>query len=182
LNSTYLFESARLRFRETTVNDAEDMYRLNSDPDVMRYTGDVSWNSIAEAKQFLATYQDFKKNGMGRWAAIRREDEAMIGWCGLKLHPNGEVDLGYRLFKKYWNMGYATEAGLASLHYGFDVLGLKTIIGQVLPANKASIRVLEKVGMYFLRHDKDELTGEKILVYTISNEDFRRNKSLSTGR
>lgn len=182
MNSPNLFESPRLYFRETTVDDAELMYQLNSDPEVMRYTGDISWNSVDQARQFLADYQDFKKNGMGRWAAIRKSDGAMIGWCGLKLHPNGEVDLGYRLFKKYWNQGYATEAGLANLNYGFNELGLKSIIGQVLPVNKASIRVLEKVGMQFLRHDIDKPTEEKIIVYTITHEDFSRNKSLSFGR
>jgi [ribosomal protein S5]-alanine N-acetyltransferase len=182
VSSNYLFDSPRLRFRETTVNDAEVMYRLNSDPEVMQYTGDVSWNSVEEARKFLANYPDFRKNNMGRWAAVRKEDDAVIGWCGLKLHPNGEVDLGYRLFKTYWNQGYATEAGLASLNYGFEKLGLKEIIGQVLPVHSASIRVLEKVGMQFLRHDIDEETGEKILVYSISNEDFSRNKSISAGR
>ena len=172
---TTLFESPRLYFRETTVEDAEVMYRLNSDPEVMQYTGDISWNSVEEARGFLDRYQDFRKNNMGRWAAIRKEDNEAIGWCGLKLHPNGEVDLGYRLFKKFWNQGYATEAGLACLKYGFDQLKLQDIIGQVLPVNGASIRVLEKVGMKFLRNDIDEETGEKIIVYNISNEDFRRD-------
>lgn len=181
MSSIYLFESPRLRFRETTVNDAETMYRLNSDPEVLQYTGDISWHSVEEAREFLASYPDFRKNNMGRWAAVRKEDDAVIGWCGLKLHPNGEVDLGYRLFKQFWNLGYATEAGLASLEYGFEKLGLKEIIGQVIPVNVASIRVLEKVGMQFLRQDVDEETGNKILVFSINHEDFSRNKSLSAG-
>lgn len=180
MNNIYLFESPRLRFRETTVNDADVIYRLNSDPEVMQYTGGVSWNSIAEAGEFLANYQDFRKNNMGRWAAVRKDDGAVIGWCGLKLQANGEIDLGYRLFKNYWNQGYATEAGLASLNYGFEKLGLKKIIGQVLPVHFASIRVLEKVGMHFLRHDVDKQTGQNILVYTITHEDFCRNKSISS--
>jgi ribosomal-protein-alanine N-acetyltransferase len=179
VTSIFLFESPRLRFRETNTEDAKEMYELNSDPEVMRYTGDVHWKSVEEARHFLRHYSDFERNRMGRWAAIRKEDGAMIGWCGLKLHPNGEVDLGYRLFQKYWNQGYATEAGLSNLKYGFEVLGLHSIIGQVMPENAASVRVLEKVGMHFLRHDTDEETGEKIFVYSISHEDFRRNKPVS---
>ena len=175
----FLFESERLWFRETTPDDAEEMYKLNSDPDVMRYTGDVYWDSVEQAREFLSNYSDFRKNKMGRWAAIRKEDGAMIGWCGLKLHADGMVDLGYRLFKKYWNQGFATEAGLVNLEYGFETLKLKEIVGQVIPEHAASIRVLEKVGMTYSHDALDEDEGYKILVYKITNENFRRHQSVS---
>ena len=103
----------------------------------------------------------------------------MLGWCGLKKHPEGFVDLGYRLQKNYWNQGYATEAGLASLKYGFETLALKEIVGQVIPKHTASIRVLEKVGMTFSHEGIDQEEGYKILVYKITHEDFRRHQSLS---
>lgn len=172
----FIFESERLRFRETCVEDAETMFALNSDPNVLKYTGDVPWQSAEEARVFLANYSDFKRNKMGRWAAVRKSDGALIGWCGLKLLPNGQVDLGYRLFAKFWNQGYATEASLANLAYGFNVLNLPEIIGRVLPEHKASTRVLQKVGMQFLKNDIDELNGAEIHVYLIDRNTFRKEK------
>lgn len=171
---SFLFESERLVFREIIENDARDMYALNSDPDVMRYTGDIYWDSIEQAREFLISYPDYRKNNMGRWAAIRKQDNAMIGWCGLKLHEDGLVDLGYRLFKKYWNLGYATEASIASLKYGFETLGLAEIVARAIPENKASIRIMEKCGMQFSHRERDEMHGEEIVVYKITHEDFRR--------
>jgi RimJ/RimL family protein N-acetyltransferase len=170
-----LFTTPRLYLRETTAQDAEVMFALNSDPEVLRYTGDEPFESIEEAAIFLANYQDFKKNNMGRWAVVRKEDETVLGWCGLKLHPDGMVDLGFRLFKKYWNQGYATEASLGCLKYGFETLNLTKIVGRVVPANVASARVLQKLGMNFSHLEMDENHREEIAIYKITHEDFRRN-------
>ena len=128
-----------------------------------------------EVANFLSNYQDFKKNNMGRWAVVRKDDEDVLGWCGLKLHTNGLVDLGFRLFKKYWNQGYATEASLGCLAYGFETLLLTEIVGRVVPANMASARVLKKIGMHFSHFEVDEHHGEQIAIYKITDEDFRRN-------
>jgi RimJ/RimL family protein N-acetyltransferase len=67
-----------------------------------------------------------------------------LGWCGLKyLFETNEVDLGYRFMKKFWGKGYATEAALACIEYGFATLNLHQIVGRALPGNLASIKVLE---------------------------------------
>jgi ribosomal-protein-alanine N-acetyltransferase len=165
----------RLYLRETTPQDAEVMFALNSDPEVLRFTGDDPFDSIEEVATFLANYSDFKKNNMGRWAVIRQEDEAVLGWCGLKLHPDGMVDLGFRLFKKFWNQGVATEASLGCLKYGFETLNLTEIVGRVVPENVASASVLQKIGMRFSHVEIDNHHGEEIAIYKITHEDFRRN-------
>lgn len=165
----------RLYLRETTANDAAVMFALNSDPEVLRFTGDEPFDSVEEAATFLANYADFKKNNMGRWAVIRKSDDAILGWCGLKLHSDGMVDLGFRLFKKYWNQGYATEASLGCLAYGFVTLHLTEIVGRVVPENVASARVLQKAGLRFSHLETDKRHGEQIAIYKITHEDFRRN-------
>jgi len=172
---SFLFESERLRFRETTPQDAQAMFDLNSDVDVLKYTGDQPFSSVQEAQKFLANYTDFKKNGMGRWAVVRKVDHAILGWCGLKLHPEGFVDLGYRLQRKYWSLGFATEASLACLAYGFNTLRLKEIVARSVPENKASIRIMEKCGMTFSHKSFDELHNQEIVIYTITNENFSRH-------
>ena len=145
-----ILETPRLYLRELKVTDAEDFFLLNQDPEVIRYTGDVAFNHISEAVSFLQNYNPYELYGYGRWAVIRKEDNAFLGWCGLKYSSDlDEVDVGFRFFKKYWNQGYATESAKASLHYGFETLHLNKIVGRAMKANSASIKVLEKTGMQY---------------------------------
>jgi RimJ/RimL family protein N-acetyltransferase len=66
------------------------------------------------------------------------------------LEDLGEIDVAYRLMPTHWHLGLATEAALASVRYGFSDLGLKQIIGLVMPENIASVRVLEKAGLRYV--------------------------------
>lgn len=160
-----ILETERFILREKTAEDAEFFYELNSDPEVIRYTGNDSFTSIEEAKRLLDDYPDYKQNGYGRWGVVEKATGEMWGWCGLKLRDNGEIDLGYRFHKRYWNKGAATECSIACIQYGFEVLGMERIMAEALVENPASIRVMEKVGMQFCRHGHDH--GDETLVYEI---------------
>lgn len=138
----------RLEHRAMTVDDAEAFYALNSHPDVMRYTGEPPIGSVDECRQAILSYPDFESVGYGRWACVLKETREMIGFCGLKYLPElGETDIGYRFLPEFWGQGLATEACVACVRFGFETIGLKRILGIVLPDNAASIRVLEKIGM-----------------------------------
>jgi ribosomal-protein-alanine N-acetyltransferase len=139
----------RLILREFELTDAEAMFNLNRDEEVLRYTGDKQFESIEDANNFFKNYPDYEKNGFGRWALVTKGDKEVIGWCGLKKHEDNTVDIGYRIFKNQWNKGYATEASIACLEYGFQVFELDEIIANAATENKASIRVMEKIGMEF---------------------------------
>jgi len=76
-----------------------------------------------------------------------------LGWCGLKQHADGMVDLGYRIKKEHWSKGIASECAAACLQYGFDHLALSEIVGRTAKVNFASIRILEKIGMHFWKED-----------------------------
>lgn len=154
-----ILETARLILREMTPQDAEQAYLLNLDPEVIQYTGDIAFESISEAGQFLENYDHYRKYSFGRWAVIRKADGAFLGWCGLKYTASlAEYDIGYRFFKKYWNSGYASEAAQACLKLGFEKYGMPVIVGRVMKVNKASIRVLEKIGLKLDRSDRFEDT------------------------
>ena len=141
-------ETARLQHRAFTMDDAEVFFALNSNRDVMRFTGESRLTSLAAAKHAIANYPDFETVGYGRWACVLKNDHRVIGFCGLKYLPDLDaVDVGYRLLPDYWGRGLATEACEASLNFGFAKLHLDQIIGLVHPENGASIRVLEKSGM-----------------------------------
>lgn len=131
-----------------TLEDADAFFRLNSHPDVMRYTGEPPLPSVEAAREAIAGYRDWDDPGYGRWACVLRDEGAMIGFCGLKFLPElGETDIGYRLHPDYWGRGLATEAARATLHYGFETLDLEEIVALVLPGNAASVRVLQKLRM-----------------------------------
>jgi len=145
-----IIETDRLFLREFIEEDIQSLEKMNSDPTVIRYTSDYG-NSPEEAtKRFSVMCSQYQKYGMGRWIVIRKSDEAFLGWCGLKYHPEDKiVDVGYRLCKEYWGYGYATEATKASVAYGFNVLHLKEIYAHVHPNNYSSEKVLIKCGLNF---------------------------------
>ena len=139
----------RLDHRALTPEDAEAFFALNSHPDVMRYTGETPLGSVEEARQAIARYPDFDTIGYGRWGCVLKQTQALIGFCGLKyLDDLDAVDVGFRFLPEYWGRGLATEACLASIAFGFDVLELQQIIALVRVDNGASIRVLQKAGMH----------------------------------
>lgn len=161
-----ILETHRLYLREMTPNDAENVYKLNLDWDNIKYTGDKPFSSIDEAKEFLENYDHYKAYGFGRWAVIGKESNVFIGWCGLKYTPEiDEYDIGFRLFKKHWNKGIASEAAKACIDYGFNKIGLTRIVGRAMLENVGSIRVLEKIGLVYLEDYNFE--GESGVIYEI---------------
>lgn len=167
-----ILETERLILRETVVEDAPDLYEMDADPEVQQYTGDVLPTSVEDIFERISNYADYKKYGFGRWTTVLKDTNEIIGWCGLKYMDDiNEVDLGYRWKPKHWGKGYATEASLACLEYGFNELKLDQIVAQAMEENIASIRVMEKIGMtYWKQLHTEENPG---LFYRIVKEDFR---------
>jgi ribosomal-protein-alanine N-acetyltransferase len=164
----HILETDRLFLREWNIKDSENLYQLNLNPNVVKYTGDKAFESIAEAENFLANYKDYEINGFGRWAVNDKSNGEFLGWCGLKyVKELNETDIGFRFFEEHWNKGFATESAKACLKYGFENLNLKTIIGRAMAENVASQKVLEKIGMNYEREfNFDEHKG---LIYRIKN-------------
>ena len=142
-----VLSTQRLILREFEERDAKCLYHLNLPPQVQLFTGDAPFKSIAKARHFITNYTHYADHGFGRWACELKATGDAIGWCGLKLNEENQIDLGFRFLPEEWGKGYATEAAKACLNYGKIELGFTEIIGRVAPENKASIRVLEKCGM-----------------------------------
>lgn len=148
-------ETERLILREAVPSDAAAVFRYQSDPDVMRYTGEPPWQTLEETEQRLASYPDFETYGYGRWQVFEKhlgDNAQSIGFAGLKFlaaeGPGGcdEVDLGFRFLPDRWGRGYATECGRDLIRFGFEDLLLAEIVAYALPANDASRHVLLKLG------------------------------------
>ena len=163
-----ILETPRFILKEFSEEDAVGFYQMNLDKEVMKFTGDQPFESVEKAKQFIKSYDHYKKYGFGRWTIIEKGTNNYIGWCGLKMTESiNEVDIGFRIKKEYWNKGIATETSEAVLKYGFERLKLKNIAARALKDNPASIKVIKKLGMKYRNNFKDE-NGEWV-VYEVSN-------------
>jgi len=147
-------ETERLILRELVPSDDAGLFELDSDPDVHKYLGSTPFETIEQSRQIIAfVRQQYLDNGIGRWAVIEKSSNNFIGWTGLKLITtpmNNQVnfyDLGYRLIRKYWGQGYATESAKASLHYAFNKMNLEAVYAMADVNNIASINVLKKTGL-----------------------------------
>lgn len=163
-----ILETERLYLREFELSDADAMFQLNNTWEVIKYTGDPPFSSEAEALQFLQNYDAYERTNMGRWAVIVKETDEFIGWCGLKRHDDGMVDIGFRFFKSEWGKGYATEAAKATLDFGFKTLRIPEIMGRAARENHASLHVLDKLGMTYWKDDSCKGITDSV-YFRISN-------------
>jgi [ribosomal protein S5]-alanine N-acetyltransferase len=149
-----IIETNRLIIRKITQEDTEGIFELDSDPQVHRYLGNrpvvTRQESAAQIKSFLKQY---KENGIARWAVVEKSSGDFIGWTGFKFirelinyHEN-YYDLGYRLIRRYWGKGYASEAASASLDYGFENLDVEVIYAMADLNNKTSLKILQNLGL-----------------------------------
>ena len=170
-------ETARLRLRRFTIADLDDLAAIRADRDVMRYigTGEAHTREQVEAALKLNAAM-WEELGFSRWAVMHRQDETLIGWCGLApLDKTTEVEIGYGMAKSYWGRGLTTEAARATLRHAFEGLGLRRITAVAYPDNTASQRVMEKIGMKYEKigryYDAD------LVYYAINREDYEPDDS-----
>ena len=144
----FIIETERLAFREWTDRDADALFAITSDADVMRYIRDgrplTDMVRVREWLDILAAC--YREHGYGRWAVLEKESGRVVGSYGFAPIPETcEIDFGYMLTRDCWGRGYATEAGRATLRHGFERLGFSEVTARVVPENTASCRVLEKL-------------------------------------
>jgi [ribosomal protein S5]-alanine N-acetyltransferase len=147
---TTMIETPRLRLRPLAESDAADLYRaVDSDPE-------VTWLREAKSEEqsragMKHRLDHWREHGFGQLAVIERGTGVFLGRCGLEhLEDGPDVELGYYLGRAAWRKGYATEAAVAVLAWGFDDLDLDRIVAVVRPFNAASKRVLGKLGFRYV--------------------------------
>jgi RimJ/RimL family protein N-acetyltransferase len=146
-----LIRTARLKMRLWTAQDRAPFAAMNADPVVMEHFPAVlSW---AESDRMVDLIQQgFAERGWGLWAVEVIEDGAFIGFIGLNQVPfeadfTPAVEAGWRLARKYWGQGYATEGAIAALDYAFGSLGLARVVSFTTPSNARSQAVMRRMGM-----------------------------------
>jgi RimJ/RimL family protein N-acetyltransferase len=143
--------TCRLLLREWRAEDLEPFARMNGDPRVMEFFPAVLSREESDALvERIETH--FAKHDFGLWAAEHSADGAFIGFIGLSFpsfeaHFTPCVEIGWRLAAEYWGRGLATEGAREAVRYAFEGVGLDSIVSMTVPANRASRRVMEKLGM-----------------------------------
>jgi RimJ/RimL family protein N-acetyltransferase len=150
-------ETDRLLLRRFTADDDHNLVDLDSDPDVMHYvTGGRTTPREEVTDDLLPTYLDYYRrfDGYGFWAVIEKATSEFLGWFHFRPAPDDaadEVELGYRLRRSAWGMGYAAEGSRALIDKGFGELGVRRVHAETLAVHTASRRVMEKAGLRYVR-------------------------------
>lgn len=148
-----ILQTERLTIRALNFTDDNDIFKMDSDPDVHRFIDNNPVKSITQTREFIEEIQNqYKENGVARWAVVCKETQECVGWAGFeffKTPVNNHVnfyELGYRFKKKHWGKGYATESCRAIIEYGFEQLNIHTIFAITYPKHVNSQKVLNKLG------------------------------------
>jgi len=171
-----ILETDRLILRRMIPEDLDHLFALYRDPEIRRYFPDGTDGTLTyeqtkeELEWFLNGHPEHPE--LGLWATIHKESNQFIGRCGLlpwTVEGQYEVEIAYLLDKRYWRQGLGSEAAQAILHYGFEHLGLSRLVCFIDPANIASQKVAEKIGMT-LEKGMDGFEGDGIpfRIYSIS--------------
>ena len=147
-----LLETARLLLRPWTMDDVDALHCLWTNERVREFL----WDGVEIPRERAEATVRFsvdtaERRGIGMWCVFPRESAAeLIGFCGFRLMDDTEnVEILFGLQPQYWGRGLALEAGRAALEYGFSARLFDKVYGRTDVPNRASARVLEKLGMRF---------------------------------
>lgn len=146
-------ETPRLRLRNWREDDSEPFFLHTNTENVMRWLGGVKSRDFLDSvvrERFMRWQEEL---GFTFWVVERKEDGALLGFCGLKLADGrcstvaGEVEVGWRLREDCWGQGYAKEAAAASLSYAFEKVGAERVVALTVEGNSASWGLMRRLGM-----------------------------------
>lgn len=157
-------ETERIVLRAIEAEDEDHLFELDSDPEVMRFLTGGTPHSRDQIKTALGRILALNQKHRGRfgfWAAIEKKSGLFLGWFhfrpDIKDPENTKrIELGYRLKRSAWGLGYATEVSKALIENGFRELGVVEVFAVTMKTNLASQQVMKKCGMEFVREFYDE--------------------------
>jgi len=172
-------ETPRLVLRRWREEDVEPFAALNADPEVMRWIGDGSVRDTADTLAFVQRIErQWETEGFGLFALEVRESGEFAGFAGLAV-PHflpavmPAVEAGWRLDRRFWGRGLATEAARASVAFGFRECGLPELLSLVQAGNTASANVARKLGMAVSRELVSAAAPERTVhVYALSAVEY----------
>jgi ribosomal-protein-alanine N-acetyltransferase len=146
----WLFQTERLAVRPKTADDVDALHVVYGDADVMRFSGG-RFTTLERTRSFVTSHIGHQEtHGFSMWALVERGSGTLVGDVGFLAYEDG-VEIGWHLRRSAWGQGYATEAARACLAHGFDRFDFPRVSAFTESGNAASLRVIEKLGMRFVR-------------------------------
>jgi len=168
---TFILETERLALREWRREDAEALFVLAGDAEVMRYVGDGKPWPLERVREWIGRLNEsYRTRGFSRWAVVEKASGEAVGSCGFAPLPwSGEIDFGYMFRRDRWGRGYASEITPAALRHGFDRYGFKEVVASIDPKNDASRRVLLKLGFAYRGNELQPGDEDESEIYVAAN-------------
>jgi len=183
-------ETEHIILREFLPEDENNLLDLDSDPDVMQYLtrGSSSTREDIIAAMAKTNILQLKHAGkFGFWAAIEKESNKFMGWFHFRpsnSEPNNtkEIEIGYRLKKKFWGKGYATEGSMALILKGFTAQNVEKVFAEAMSDNLASRRVMVKMGLNFSKefnHERYPEIQDKVVRYSLVKSEYKKQLNVT---
>ncbi len=166
-----VLETPRLSLRHLTPEDSAFLVELMNEPPYIANIGDRGVRTVADAMRYIEEKYttSYLRHGFGLYLVGLTEGNAPIGICGLvKRELLDHPDIGLAFLRRFWSRGYATEAASATLKYARESLMLPYVYGLVSPKNTQSIRLLEHLGLRYVR--SLELAGQPLESHLYGTE------------
>lgn len=155
---TSLFESKHLYFTKLQKVDFSPFFEMQSDPKVMRYTNFHAQNKQECKDDFEKVFRNYElpDPDLLVWGAYKKSVNQMVGTVAIIKNDKNENEIGYRLLRKYWKLGFGYEMADALCKYCFEKRLVKDIVAYASPENPGSVKILEKLGfistLEFINH------------------------------
>jgi ribosomal-protein-alanine N-acetyltransferase len=153
MHGPFSIETDRLLIRPWEPGDDAGFREMVGDPEMMRYiSGGLPWDEERIAEFHARQRRHLASHGCCMGALVERASGDLAGVCGLQpMRASSEIEVGWWVAKRLWGRGLATEGGGAALRFGWESLGLRRVVAIGEPENRASLRVMEKLGLRFER-------------------------------
>lgn len=165
-----MLETERLLMRPLVESDVDEIFAMRSDEDIMRFIREPQRRS--ESLDWIKLVSDrWSSEKLGFCAVIEKETNKFLGWCGVwRLLETDEMEIGYAIEKGNWGKGFATEAAEKFMQYAFEDLKTEKLVAVARPENTASRRVMEKLGMQFVKTGK--FYNQTLVQYAIKKSEY----------
>jgi RimJ/RimL family protein N-acetyltransferase len=165
----YILETERLRLREFSINDAKFIIELLNSPGWLQFIGDRNIKTEEQAKGYLENgpLKSYRENGFGLSLVETKIDKTPIGMCGIIKRGNlKSPDIGFAFLPEFTGKGFAFEVANSTLTHAKDILKLPIILAITNPDNVKSIKLLEKIGLKFIRTINFENDNEELMLFS----------------
>lgn len=182
------FETERLALRQITLQNADDLFALYAEPEVVRYLNLEPLERVAQATAVIQSFDQLYESGQGlRWGVFTLDENHLIGTCGYKAWDaqRFRAEISYDLAPSNWGNGYMREALVAILDYGFHFMNLRRVEGMVDPRDTRSHNLLTGLGfrMEGVLREHDFIKGEfqDDMVFALLHDDWAE-ENLDSGK